>query len=164
MFADATNAGDFDLDFPTDVGVDGSDPFGDTSGAEFSVLSGNTTGNGTGGLDSEDINSLLPGLESYVNVEDGGPSTGDNSFAMIDIPGEGAFDANGGLGGVNASAGDSKENGAEVTSGDTTMGGTGTGSGAGENGDVDDIFADMLDMGSGDGGLGLDLDDSWFNT
>lgn len=85
MFNDTGGTGadslNFDLDFT------GSTATGD------GLLAGNSSGHATssgdaGNLDvasSEDINSLLPGLESYVNA-DGDGSIDD--FAMIDVPAE----------------------------------------------------------------------------
>ena len=83
MFADTTgnpeDSINFDLDFPND------------QTASQDLLSGNSFGNLGPSADdfnninlasSEDIDSLLPGLESYV---DGGGNGGED-FAMVDIP------------------------------------------------------------------------------
>ena len=79
MFNDTELAGtqdtlDFDLDFPTDANIDEDlltdNPFGamDSSTADLSNLQ-NTS--------NEDINTLLPGLENYVNAGD--------AFQMMDF-------------------------------------------------------------------------------
>lgn len=84
MFVDANvNAGDdFDFDFSTDMHTSsdllGPNPLGDltSSSDSFANISAPASG--------EDINTLLPGLESYVNPDgDGG-----DDFAMVEIPGD----------------------------------------------------------------------------
>ena len=180
MFNDATNADAFDLDFTTDA-VNSTDPFAESAVDDFAAL-----GNTSGGGGSEDINDLLPGLESYVNVENNVSGNGGaDDFSMIDIPGGDAFGENGGLGITGAGAGNASTeqiptensagqngggngntgtnnvtNGAAPNGRDTIMGG------ADGSGDMDDIFGDMLnDIGNGDGELGnLDSLDDWFNS
>ena len=88
MFADTTvNAGDagdtvdFDFDFSTDVNTSqdllGNNDLGDLTTASNTFNTANASS-------SEDINSLLPGLGDYVNVD----ADGADDFAMIDLPAE----------------------------------------------------------------------------
>jgi hypothetical protein len=138
MFNDATaNDGgnlNFDLEFSTATAPDSN------------ILSSNnvTTSTETNGdvAPSEDINSLLPGLESLVNVDGEG---GVDDFAMLDIP------ETGGTGDASTNqqttAGTSQPNNTAL---DTT---------------IDDSFFDtdnMGDLGDSKNVNSFDFDD-WFN-
>ena len=149
MFADTTaNPNDvvnFDLDFSTDQAV------------SQDLLSGNAFGNVGPSADdlgsinqasSEDINTLLPGLENYVN-EDG--ESGGDDFAMIDIPvGDAGLEA-----GKTAA---SRPSVSTTVKEDTSIMGTAN---------LDSSMDDMFDM-SGDFGGESTMDnlefDEWFQN
>ncbi|MCJ1247391.1 hypothetical protein MMC30_004605 [Trapelia coarctata] len=188
MFADtsvpdpSTNI-DFDLDFSTS-----DNPFADlTSGNDFTVpntsnMNGNGLANGTGhmsGLGNSDmggdIDSLMPGIESYVNAQTSSTSA-DDIFASLDLPSAetGVGTALGdpmGSGPQKASKapgidfGPPDANGTTQADVDAMMGGTEEGHM--ESNFDDSFFDDGMEMGDGaDMGNGEfgDMIDDWFNN
>ena len=188
MFADtsvpdpSTNI-DFDMDFATS-----DNPFADlTSGNDFTVpnpsnangdilanVSGNVDGLGTGDIGG-DIDSLMPGIESYVNDQTSA-TTADDIFGALNIPATDSAVGTGALSTTGAGAqpkavktqgidfGAPDANGTTQADVDAMMGGT-------EAGPMESNFDDLFfegDMGMGDGaemgnGEFGDMIDDWFN-
>ena len=160
-FANMSTDADFDSMFNDPTG-NGADPL--NYSLDFSVpgvpsngVSAHGSGTGASAVDfvnldvtsSEDINSLLPGLESYVNADG---DTGIDDFAMIDVP-------NGELAGPTAEVQSSStaRQGTAVTS---SMGDASASVGIDTN--YDDIFGtdELPDVGETDD---INFDD-WFNN
>ncbi|MCJ1413380.1 hypothetical protein MMC19_007485 [Ptychographa xylographoides] len=158
MFADATDPNvnesiNFELDFSAD-GTNMSqqllndDPFGDL-----------TTNNGFVGTSDENIDSLMPGIENYVNAPGGGNANDD--FSTLGISTTTAHF------GSTVTAKTVQDGGVEFGDMAMTEGQTVMDSGGGSTTFDDLFFDDSGDLGMGDedisGNFG-DFDDDWFKS
>ena len=185
MFGNPSDSNAFDLDFSAPSAANGGtsasgaenmdlllnlegagEDFGDlanamSGGTESQPADGGGLGGAGAGASADELESLLPGLGSYVNVDgsDVGGGVGDEDFAMIDMPTDG-LDLGGQGQGSGAPSQDLNKdsvpaNGSNGEVADANAAGDGSGEqnggqNAGGTGmsDMDDIFGDMLDVGN----------------
>jgi hypothetical protein len=187
MFGEGANAQPFDLDFgDAGTGNDGStaginmdDLFNEigASTSDFADLGASSTSaaDGGGSGTAEDLESLLPGLGSYVNVETPNAAAGGagDDFTMIDLPagtsstdaassGAATSTAAAAANTTTAGAQDGSKTTADANDGNSAGdGATNTDGGAGgEMANMDEIFGEMLDVDNMDG---TSLDDFDWN-
>lgn len=91
MFEDSELPGandgiDFDLAFPSDNANEPTGPMDPSAFANLPMGDNETTGNPNVGSVDEDLATLLPGLENYVN--------GSNDFQLSDMPSSKLFESN----------------------------------------------------------------------
>lgn len=155
-FSDLTNGTDFDTMFNNDSGATGPNAlnFGlDFSSSNATMVTGSKTDvNNLETTSSEDINSLLPGLENYVNAD--GDSAMDE-FAMLDVA-EGDTVPNAALSTALQQTSTASQN----TPGKASVG---SGNTASTDANLDIFFeADNLEDG-GNGEVKIFDFDDWFN-
>ncbi|MCJ1389487.1 hypothetical protein MMC18_002344 [Xylographa bjoerkii] len=157
MFADAAAPNNneslnFDIDFSTNTGISHDllqdNPFGDL-----------TTNNDFTNTSNENIDSLMPGIENYVNAHTTGNVSDD--FAMLDMPATSAgFD--------NSILSKPVPDGDIDFTGIDAAAGTGMMDAAPVDSTFDDLFFDDSgDLGMGDGDISGDFgefDDNWFKS
>jgi len=157
MFADTAapsnhDSLNFDIDFSTENGISQDqiqdNPFGDL-----------TTNNDFTSTSNENIDSLMPGIENYVNAHTTGNVSDD--FAMLDIPpASTAFDS-------SVSSKPVPDGEIDFTSMDAPTD-TGMMDVAPVESTFDDLFFDDSgDLGMGDGDISGDFgdfDDNWFKS
>ena len=138
MFNDSSGTStdplNFDLDFSSSAAVGDAALMGNGPGAAGPTAD-------LGSLDqtsSEDINSLLPGLESYVNADGDGSNEG---FPMINVPNG---DAN-----ANFLSTSGPQQSSSTAQNPSATGATGDASGANDDPNFDDIFGTTDEIAAG---------------
>lgn len=161
IFGEGGNTDPFDLDFGDssagnatgEQAVNMDDLFNEIGAStedfsEFGVSATNPTAGTSGNGAAEDIDSLLPGIGSYVNVENNEEAAGmgGEDFAMIDLPTD---EGNSGPAANNAST-EPRANRSNAPTGTKTTTDDANG-GLIDMDNMDDIFGDLVDVGNMEG-------------